>query len=312
MLKISLPNTARVTTRLGFGGAELFGGRSKSHSFALLDAAVESGIMHFDVAPSYALGLAEEVLGEYLHATGVDASVTTKYGIPPRTHGKILSDVRILAKKLTSRIPSAQKFFKTALKSSAPKPSFSDSQMRDSLTASLKKLRKDRIDLFILHEPSVELLDQHLILEIEAAISAGTIGAAGVGGDYGRIKQVADYWPGCFHVIQHQWLPPAEADQVHNDRFRILFGTVSKGLPRLNNVLSDKKIKEQISKTVDIDLCDQKEVARVAVAMGLIENPNGIVLFSSKNTDRVRAIGSVLNDEKLLSGVSKLARLISK
>src|SRR5262245_32083549 len=71
----------RTTTRIGLGCGRLIGGTSFRTSARLVEAALELGIRHFDVAPSYGLGTAEDVLGAV--PGGVrDVTVTTKIGAP--------------------------------------------------------------------------------------------------------------------------------------------------------------------------------------------------------------------------------------
>jgi len=64
----------------GIGSApELFGqGLSQDEAFALMDAAIEAGIDHFDTADAYGGGRSERAIGEWMRARGMRPAITTK------------------------------------------------------------------------------------------------------------------------------------------------------------------------------------------------------------------------------------------
>ena len=64
----------------GVGSApELFGqGLSEDQAFALMDAAWEAGIDHFDTADAYGGGRSERMIGSWMLTRGVRPSITTK------------------------------------------------------------------------------------------------------------------------------------------------------------------------------------------------------------------------------------------
>src|ERR1017187_8275756 len=59
METIDLGRTGRRTTRLGFGCSSLMGAMGRKESVAMLEAAFDAGVRHFDVAPMYGFGQAE-------------------------------------------------------------------------------------------------------------------------------------------------------------------------------------------------------------------------------------------------------------
>src|SRR5437764_7899291 len=98
MERVELGTTGRTTTRLGFGCASLMGALGKRESLALLEAAYEAGVRHFDVAPLYGFGQAEGCLGEFLAGRRDQVTVTTKYGIPPAKNPGLIGLARSLAR----------------------------------------------------------------------------------------------------------------------------------------------------------------------------------------------------------------------
>ena len=65
MRRLRLGGTGIETSALGFGCADLLREPSSRGRRRLLDAALDAGIRHFDVAPMYGLGLAEGELGRF-------------------------------------------------------------------------------------------------------------------------------------------------------------------------------------------------------------------------------------------------------
>src|SRR5579859_6996401 len=64
----------------GIGSApELFGqGLTEDEAFALMDAAFEAGIDHFDTADAYGGGRSERTIGKWMRRRGVRPTITSK------------------------------------------------------------------------------------------------------------------------------------------------------------------------------------------------------------------------------------------
>jgi aryl-alcohol dehydrogenase-like predicted oxidoreductase len=109
---------------MSFGG--MYGGTSEEESHACLDAALELGIDHWDVAEVYGAGRSEEVIGSYLRDSTARVTLATKAGIyakPTRHYSN------------------------------------SEDRLRASLEGSLKRLGRDKVELFYLHrrDPEMEI-----------------------------------------------------------------------------------------------------------------------------------------------------------
>src|SRR5947209_18236948 len=105
MERLELGTTGRTTTRLGFGCSSLMGAQGKKESLALLEAAYDAGVRHFDVAPLYGFGQAEGCLGEFLAGRRGEVTVTTKYGIPPAKNPGLIGFARSLARPVIKALP---------------------------------------------------------------------------------------------------------------------------------------------------------------------------------------------------------------
>src|SRR5690348_18366847 len=101
---------ARIALGCGnFGGIgsapEFFGqGLTEDQAFGLMDAAWESGIVHFDTADAYGGGRSEQAIGRWIAARGLRPTITSKTFNPMDTdadHG--LAPARI-ARQLDSSL----------------------------------------------------------------------------------------------------------------------------------------------------------------------------------------------------------------
>lgn len=133
----------------GVGSApELFGqGLDELEAFALMDAAWESGIRHFDTADAYGGGGSERMIGAWIRSRGVRPQLTTKtYNPMGAGADRGLAPARI-ARQLSS---------------------------------SLERLGVERVDLYLAHEfdPDVPLGETFGAFADELA--AGRIGSYGV------------------------------------------------------------------------------------------------------------------------------------
>jgi aryl-alcohol dehydrogenase-like predicted oxidoreductase len=116
----------------------------------LLQQALALGFRAFDVAPAYGNGLNEIELGDALAGVGDPVRVTTKFGIPVDLYGErhpqLAFGIRVL-RRLTRRGYGAEYGRRV----------FSAAEMVASLEGSLRRLRRDCVDDFMIHEPLGEL-----------------------------------------------------------------------------------------------------------------------------------------------------------
>src|ERR1700676_1137003 len=147
MRQILLDRTSLRISRFAFGTSRLLNVGSHRRRVRLLAAAYDSGITHFDTAPYYGFGIAERDLKTFL-AGHPDATVATKVGLYP-PGGADQSIFSVLFRK------AAGKFYPVLSK---PLVDWSVTQARKSLDGSLRRLGRERIDLYLLHEAQAHLL----------------------------------------------------------------------------------------------------------------------------------------------------------
>jgi aryl-alcohol dehydrogenase-like predicted oxidoreductase len=166
----------------GVGSApELFGqGLSEDEAFALMDAAWEQGIDHFDTADAYGGGRSERMIGSWMQTRGVRPTITTKTFNPMTVGGDHgLAPERVLRQ----------------------------------LESSLDRLGVDYVDLYLAHEfdPDVPLRDTFAAFEQLA--DAGRIRAYGVS-NFDAQQLAAALEAGAPQAIQNEHSLLARGDEA--------------------------------------------------------------------------------------------------
>jgi D-threo-aldose 1-dehydrogenase len=134
-------------SRFIFGTASLFNSGTARARRQLLFSAVDAGFMHFDTAPYYGFGTAELDLAPVLKKHP-EVTVTTKVGIYS-PGGESQPAAAVLLRKAAGR------FVKSL---SRPTVDFSVARAKQALEGSLRRLNRDRVDIYTLHEPELQLL----------------------------------------------------------------------------------------------------------------------------------------------------------
>lgn len=296
------PQRATHAPALGFGCATLFGLPSRRSRRAVLEAAYDQGIRHFDVAPMYGLGLAEPELGDFLVGKP-DAMVATKFGIRTTPAGRVAGLIQPPVRRIMKAFPTV----KTQAKRSGSKRDsglvgrilysahdYSPANARVALSASLRSLRRSHIDHFLLHEPAGGLSPRNddLIGFLDSEVRKGTIGHWGPAGDLSEMDPPLTALTARATTIQM----PYDLINGHGgpyggtERRTVVFGFLASTLPAVRAALSsDPAFRQQCSELLDSDLADQRTVVHLLIRNALTDNDFGTVLLSSTSSDHLRA-----------------------
>jgi hypothetical protein len=205
----------RETSRLGLGCGRLVGGAGAKASRAVVEQARMLGITHFDVAPSYGLGTAEDVLGEVL-AGDTAATIATKCGIGRPSQAGARALARQILRPALSLAPGLKQKLAHRAGGGTPRGQFAPGQIEASFADSLRRLRRHEVNALLLHEPDAASLSAELSATMEGFVQAGRAGAigAGTGGNedtlprFGTIRQYRwdaaaqnVFTPGVTHII---------------------------------------------------------------------------------------------------------------
>ncbi|EKD83490.1 MAG: hypothetical protein ACD_39C00636G0002 [uncultured bacterium] len=147
--------TGLDVSEIGFGtwglGGNAYGTVDDKESKKALEAAFESGINFYDTADLYGNGHSEELLGEVFAGRRDKVVIATKGGTLPHTTFVMPQD-------------------------------FSAKHMKEALHGSLKRLKTDYIDLYLLHSPRIEDIrgNDDLLKTLAEFKKAGLVRAYGI------------------------------------------------------------------------------------------------------------------------------------
>lgn len=193
--QITLERSGLRISQLSLGTAQLHNCASRKARVRLLKEAFDLGITHFDTAPLYGDGSAEEALGIAAKGNRCNITIATKFG---------LTASRWLGRLGATGLPLylARSVLARRGLISWPKRDFAAPQMSKSLNESLTALQTDYLDIFFLHEPWLEDLEsnEELLKRLSAEKTSGRIRHIGLAG--GEFGPILSRYGDLFDVIQ--------------------------------------------------------------------------------------------------------------
>jgi D-threo-aldose 1-dehydrogenase len=263
---VVIPGTSLRCSRFIFGTASLFNVGSRARRLALLTAAVDAGFTHFDTAPYYGFGWAERDLGELLRIRpGI--TVTTKVGIYS-PGGEDATHAAVFLRKAVGRLVPAI---------SRPTVDFTLSRARKMLDASLSRLARERVELYMLHDPQPAMVQtDEWSRWLENEVDRGRVGAFGVASTADRLVSFLDQAPGLAAIVQApDSLDAREADCLlgRNSPLPITYGYVSAARSR----------------------GDSRAVSDILVE-SLRRNADGAIIVSTTRMDRLWQYPAILKN----------------
>lgn len=180
MKKVCIGNTGLVSSRIAFGTASLHHLRSARERERLVLTAFDSGITHFDTAPYYGYGIGERGLAA-LAGKGSAVTVATKVGLYPPGGADLPASLILPRKLLGKLLPPLAK----------PVADLSVARARESLNGSLRRMKREQVDLLLLHEPDYRLLaTEEWLRWLET--ERNRVRAIGVAGEVPRVLPFVD------------------------------------------------------------------------------------------------------------------------
>ena len=170
----SLPGTDLTLSEVGFGlwtvATDRWGKIDEPDGIRLLQEAAELGVTFFDTADAYDKGYGEEIIAKALPKQRHDVVIGTKFGYDFYNNNLLLL--------LMGQEERRQRF----------DPDY----IRYACEQSLRRLRTDYIDLYQLHNPTMEVIERDEVFEtLEDLVKEGKIRyyAAAVGPDDGSSEE---------------------------------------------------------------------------------------------------------------------------
>ncbi|MBI4003355.1 MAG: aldo/keto reductase [Nitrospira defluvii] len=169
-----LGNTGFTPSVLGFGCsmiASLATRYSRAEVEASLCEARDAGITFFDTADVYGQGDSERLLGKLFRSRGEGMILCTKAGL---TVGPMEYVVRLVkpAANVLLRRWRATRVATTQARHQQERQCFDPDYLSRRIEGSLYRLNVDRIDLFLLHNPPVDVPQRDAVFELLARFKA--------------------------------------------------------------------------------------------------------------------------------------------
>ena len=154
------------TSVIGFGtwpiGGSRYGRSDDRDAVAAIQAALDAGVTCFDTAPSYGDGHAEDLLGRALTGRRDEVTLVTKGGLVWNERSEVLGQ------------------------------DGSHEHLTSVLDASLRRLRTDRIDVFLIHWPDTATRAEQTATSLRGLVRSGKVRHVGVSNYTGdQLRQLA-------------------------------------------------------------------------------------------------------------------------
>lgn len=158
---------------------------------ALLRHALDAGVTLFDTANIYGQGESERLIGRALAGRRDEVTIVTKAGQRFTATQRVVALAKSPLRQLARRLPGLRGAI--ASRRAAPLPrDYSPAHLQGAVEASLRRLRIERIDLFLLHSPSAEAILQGAPFELlDRLVQAGKLRAWGISCDDGAAAREA-------------------------------------------------------------------------------------------------------------------------
>jgi len=301
-MQVSVFGTGIQTTALGYGCASLMGRLSKRESRRILDAAFDGGIRHFDTAPLYGYGESEALLGDFMKGRRDRITVATKFGIRPPKRSVALAAAKSAARAVVAAFPQLRRPIRRRAEQLTQTACFTAGECIQSLHNSLRELRTDYIDMFLMHEIAPEQITPELVGTLEDAQRQGLIRA------YGTATTSQNTIS-----IRSRELPSGQLAQFPNsifenilDRFPnrnatgiITHSPLGAGFQVLaGDLASNSELRASWSCDLGFDCSDLPSLGVLFLQAAMEENSGGIVLFSSVNEQHIRRNAALMDDRR--------------
>jgi D-threo-aldose 1-dehydrogenase len=280
-----LPNGKIMTSGIGIGCAYVTAGSFTQHDERLLRAAFDEGALHFDVSPQYGLGTAEAVVGGALRKVRNQVTISTKFGIERPVVGRATLALRSALGPLRGLLRRHAKAPQAQMRKTDYRPEFILAKLEESL----RHLRTDRVDAYLMHMPMASDVTPEVVEVLQDARKMGKALAIGLATSRDETSAILSQWPGVFDIVQYSWsvLDPALSDEA--TPFRITHRALMRAFGPMSQWLAaEPEICARLSAAVNGDLADPELLSRALIGAALAANPGGIALVASRSITRTR------------------------
>jgi aryl-alcohol dehydrogenase-like predicted oxidoreductase len=262
---------------LGFGGATLTNLKSLKEVLRLLDIAFDFGIRHFDTAPLYGQGYSEVIYGMFLKDKRQQITLTTKFGLGEDNETEkipvsLILPVNYLVKSIKKKIKRSNQENNQTYSGSQYRK-IEKSSVQKSFEKSLKRLKTDYVDYYLLHEGLPSFLTEEAWAYLLQLKKENTVRNIGMGTNVFAIKTLNTNDVALWDVLQYDYSNPLVGKEI-----MVKFPEkVHFHHSCLRNI--------DFEKLVDISPEDR---GGYLLAKAALNNPNGKIIFSTRSQDSLK------------------------
>jgi len=317
MSRIVVPGSGLPIPRIGFGCSSL-AGVGKKKALELLGTAFDAGVRHFDVARFYGYGEAEALLGAFARTRRAEVTITTKFGIEPPPRSNVLHYAMRAGRRLVRLVPGARGILLRRAQTLIKRGRFSVEDARVSLETSLRELGTDYVDFFLLHEyePSDASMEG-LVRFLSNRVKAGVIRYFGVGTGIENVLRALQVNPDLCDVVQFEnSVLSRTREKLQDIRPLMVVNHGSLGASYRSVVASLKTHRELAadwSSQLGVDCSNDQAISGLMLNYAVRANPNGLVLFSCRDTSRTKQnVRAVLEPKISSAQIELFGRLVER
>jgi D-threo-aldose 1-dehydrogenase len=286
-----LGRTGIAASHLGFGCSQLTTLKDRQDAIQILDHAFALGITHFDVARIYGSGRSERILGEFLRGKRHQVTVATKFGIQPPSGLAGNRRVINLVKKVLGPFPSLLHRASQSSSKMTQTGMFTPQSAVQSLEVSLRELGTDFVDIFFLHEGTLDDAAREPLVEVlEQQVKRGTIRCLGVASRFQTLREDARRLPSTYQVLQFEdnVLARNLSTLVHREGCGLISHTIFQPFSILRGaIVAQPALTQKYAVRTNLNLADSSVLGSLLMQYALCSNPDGVVLFSSTRIQRL-------------------------
>jgi len=290
--RLTIKHTDIETSAVGFGTAQLTSLDSTKRALALLGAAYDTGITHFDVARAYGFGQTERILGSFLAGHRDRVTVTTKFGLEPPPFAQATAGIIPLARRVLRRFPALAKRAHRVAAMTVPPNTYSAGRAAASLETSLREMRTDYVDLFLVHEGSLDhARNDELLRFLDDQIARGTVRAYGMATNHAGLTGDAGVFPRSMSVFQFEndaARRQRQAIRGLGDR-AVITHTALYPLGAIADAARLRpRVAAEFKARTGLDLERREQVAPLLLQFAATDNADGVVLFGTTSIEHLR------------------------
>lgn len=260
-----------TTDNLGFGCVALTQHTFLKDAEKILDVAFNNGIKHFDTALLYGNGYSEKILGSFIKNKRHEITIATKCGLGNVDQTNISISLALLLNAIKNKIKKPAVSNSITIPALTEFRSISLDYVKQSLNISLKNLKTDYIDYYLLHEALPSFLTPEAAAYLMMQKQDGVIRNLGVASSYVNLFSINSNQLNGFEVLQYENGHPYNSDELVNKfpEKKHFYHSTLKSLPFIKCTYS------------------ASEMAGFLLSRSCKINPSGKVLFSTTNIKRL-------------------------